>query len=69
MSDGTAAQGPNRRNVPCGTLRSRVTEDSVPEIIQVIASDGPAFAPTNVVDDFLRRARDQLNAAAGVKAN
>jgi len=66
---GALAAAIDSQRTALAALPSRVTEDSVPEIIQVIASDGPAFAPTNVVDDFLRRARDQLNAAAGVNAN
>lgn len=61
---GALAAAIESRRTALAALPSRVTEDSVPEFLQVIAGDGPAFAPTNIVDDFLRRARDQLNASA-----
>jgi hypothetical protein len=61
---GTLAAGIESRRTALAALPSRITEDSVPEFAQVISGDGPAFAPTNIVDDFLSQARDQLNAAA-----
>jgi hypothetical protein len=53
------------RRTALAALPSRIAEDSVPEFAQVLSGDSPPLAPTNIVNDFLTRARDELNAAAG----
>lgn len=46
--------------IALAAMRSRVTEDSVATFVQVVNSDQPTFAPTNIVDDFLRRVHSEL---------
>ncbi len=41
-------------------MPSRVCEDSVVTIAQVVNGDGATFPPTNIVDDFLRRVSGEL---------